>query len=143
MKFRTMIEHRKQRLMFVRFLHKTYGLNIQTAYAKLRECRFKKWECIGISACIREYAPSYRGKKKEFYQKLYKKKLDFSYFMESMGMCERTARKRFDAFDFTELELQGMDKAYDKFIIKHPECNPASIPQKESDGCKECDSSPY
>lgn len=40
---------------FVRYLYSKYNINPSTSYAKLKQGRFRRWELMGIIACVAEY----------------------------------------------------------------------------------------
>lgn len=104
----------RKRLAFSRFLIKNYGMNIQTAYAKIKRARVKEWELKGIRNCIYIYDPSYEGELRNFYEQC--SRTSFCRFMsKKMGMCENTTCKRFKAFNFTEMELKGLEAIYEEF----------------------------
>lgn len=109
------------RLSFTRFLHIRFGLNVQTAYGKLRRGRVRKWELVGIEHCIRKFDPDYSGDLKHFLESI-ESKTKFYVFMEKKyQMSGKTSCTRFQQFNFTELELKGLKAAYDEFIALQKE----------------------
>lgn len=117
MKISTLRSQRKRpmRLMFTHYLVENYGVNVQTAYGKLRRMQVRRWEAEGIRRCILTFAPEYNGELKDFYAGL-PSRIAFARFMkEKMQMSEKTTDKRFGAFDFTPLEIKGLDEAYQEF----------------------------
>ena len=117
MKISTLSEHRSRnvRLSFTRYLVTQYGMNQQTAYGKLRTARVKKWEISGIERCIRQFAPDYQGEMKDFYSSLSKKTEFCQYMNDKMEMSIKTVSSRFRRFDFTKIELDGLESIYHKF----------------------------
>lgn len=104
----------RKRLAFSRFLIKNYGMNIQTAYGKIRRRLVKEWELKGIVNCVRMFDSGYSGDLKNFYEQC--RRTEFCRFMsKNMGMCEKTTCKRFKAFDFSEIELKGLEAIYEEF----------------------------
>ena len=109
-------DKRPIRLCFSRYVSSRYGMNMCTAYGKFRSGRVKRWEAVGIQGCISQYMPEYVGKPEDFFGSL-PSKTDFARFMSSeMGMCSNTVWKRFPVFDFTELEMKGLNEAYREYF---------------------------
>lgn len=103
----------RHRLAFTRFLIREYGLNIQTVYGKLRRSLVKEWELEGIANCIVAFQPDYEGNIYVFWEQC--RKTDFCRFMETKGISENTVRKRFTLQNFSELEVIGLNAAYERF----------------------------
>lgn len=108
-------KRRPLRLGFSRYLSERYGMSQSTAYQKIRLNRVKKWELTGIASCIDRFMPGYTGDLSDFYGNLANKGKFLTYMSTSMGMGERTARDRFRDFDFTELEIKGLEKIYNEY----------------------------
>lgn len=121
MKISTILSGKKKmlRLGFTRYVVEKYGLNRFTAHTKFRRGLVRKWEMVGISQCVELFLGyPYQGRLEEFYDSL-PVKSDFVKFMSAeMGLSERTVRRRFKAFDFTELEVKGLEKAYQEFLTE-------------------------
>lgn len=98
--------------MFTRYLVEKYGMNVQTAYGKLRRMAVRRWEAEGIRRCIHGFDPGYTGKPEDFWDGLEDKRAFISFMDEQMGMGACTAERRFGRFDFTPLEVKGLDEAY-------------------------------
>lgn len=106
------------RLAFTHYLVKRYGINMATAYVKMRRSLFHRWEVVGIKGCISMFLPEYTGECRDFYRNLGKMRPAFRTFMsEEMGMCKAVTDRRFTDFDFTELEVTGLAGAYDDFVL--------------------------
>lgn len=103
----------RHRLAFTRFIARKYRMNIQTAYGKLRRCLVKEWELEGIINCILGFQADYKGNIYDFWGHC--KKMEFCRYMETKGMSENTVRKRFTLQNFSLLELEGLDTAYERF----------------------------
>jgi len=90
-------------------------MNIQTAYGKIKRKLVKEWELKGIENCVHLFDPSYKGELKDFYSQC--RRTEFCRFMRrEMGLCEKTTCRRFKAFDFSELELKGLNAVYEEFL---------------------------
>lgn len=109
------------RLSFTRFLQSQFGLNVQTAYGKLRRGRVRKWELVGIEHCIREFNPDYVGDLKDFLESTESKTKFYAFMEKEYEMSAKTAFVRFQQFKFSELELKGINAAYDEFIALQKE----------------------
>lgn len=110
-------KNRFLRLGFTRHVVQKFGVNEYTTYGRLRRGIFSKWMLIGIRQCICQYLKDDTFTDFEGFYESLAVKSEFIKFMSSeMGMCERTARSRFKNFDFNELELIGLDAAYEEFI---------------------------
>ena len=108
-------KNRLIRLRFTRFLVNRYGENFQRIRGKLYSSRIRKWELVGIESCILEFSPEYDGEMKDFLATT-DRKTKFYYFMElECGMSTRTAFVRFQKFNFSELELKGLNAVYAEF----------------------------
>ena len=118
MKISTILSGKKRvlRLGFTRYVVEKYGLNRFTAHTKIRRGMFRKWEIVGIAECVNIFLGyPYEGRLEDFYEIL-SVKSDFLKFMSSeLGISERTARRRFKDFDFTEFEIKGLEKVYQEF----------------------------
>lgn len=105
---------RPYRLGFTQYLVENYGMSSSTAYPKIRKNRMKRWEVVGIAGCVKAFMPEYDGKLCDFYEGI-SCKGKFLSFMSEMGMSDRTARDRFREFDFTEVEIKGMEKIFQEY----------------------------
>ena len=84
--------------MFTRYLVEKYGMNVQTAYGKLRRMAVRRWEAEGIRRCIHGFDPGYTGKPEDFWDGLEDKRAFISFMDEQMGMGACTAERRFGKF---------------------------------------------
>lgn len=119
MKIRTMLgkKHKSLRLCFTHYVVEKYGINIYTAHTRFRRGILSQWMIVGIRGCIREFLEDDSFTDFEnFYKDLPVKSKFIEFMQEEMGMCERTARERFKKFDFSELELIGLEAVYEQFI---------------------------
>lgn len=102
------------RLGFSRYLVDKYGMSMSTAYQKIRLKRVRRWEVEGMEKCMREFDPEYKGKLEDFFSSV-RVKGEFIEFMKERGMGERSLRSHFRSFDFTEIELRGMESIYEEY----------------------------
>lgn len=109
-------KHKPFRLGFTRYLVEQYGMSASTAYPKIRTSRFRKWETVGISDCIALFSPEYSGEAKDFYNSLPDKGSFQKFMSEKMGMGGRTVSIRFRAFDFSEVEMKGLNNIYKEYM---------------------------
>lgn len=110
-------KRRNIRLAFTRYLAERYGMKVQTAHTKVRRFIFRPWELVGIEECISRFLPEYTGKPEDFYRNSTMKPKFRRFMSEEMGMCPFVSRRRFTDFDFTELELKGVIRAYEDFVM--------------------------
>lgn len=111
-------QRRPFRLVFTHYLVEKYGMNVQTAYGKLRKMAVRRWEAEGIRKCILGFDPGYTGKPENFWDSLEDKKAFVCYMGERMEMGACTVEKRFGNFDFTPLEVKGFDEAYEECLAE-------------------------
>lgn len=102
------------RLGFSRYLVEHYGMSMSTAYQKIRLNRVRRWEAEGVEKCLRDFSPCYEGKLEDFFPGLPHKK-EFIEFMNTRGMGEHACRTHFRNFDFTEVEIRGLEAIYKEY----------------------------
>ena len=102
------------RLGFSRYLVEHYGMSMSTAYQKIRLNRVRRWEAEGVEKCLIDFDPDYEGELKDFFSGV-RKKGEFIEFMKERGMGEHALRAHFRNFDFTEVELRGLESIYKEY----------------------------
>lgn len=109
---------RKDRLAFARYISANYEMPVQTAYGKFRCNRIEPWEMDGIDGCVLDF---FRGTMPNdmngFFEQL-RFKSEFIRFMETKGMCQRTAFYRFKKMDFKKWERKGIRFIWEEFLAK-------------------------
>lgn len=109
------------RLAFTRFLTDRYKMSFQTASSKMRVTRIRKWELVGIRNCILAFCPDYEGNFEDFMTSIESKSKFYCFMEYEFGMSSKTAFVRFQQFNFSELELKGLNAAYDEFLAYQKE----------------------
>lgn len=101
----------RERYDFARFLAK-HGANFRTALDRIMYRGFDEWERVGVREIMRECGFTYRFTElfcgaigPEGRHELYSK-------LSDMGMCRRTADRRFSTGSFKEWELAGVDALF-------------------------------
>lgn len=102
------------RLGFSRYLVDRYGMSMSTAYQKIRLNRVRRWEVEGVEKCLRDFDPDYDGRMEDFFENVHRKG-KFIEFMKERGMGEHALRTHFRNFDFTELEIRGLESVYKEY----------------------------
>lgn len=107
--------NRNLRLGIVNLLAVKYGMNVSTAYGKLKRGMFRPWEIIGINECCKMYASDYNGTPKDFFRTIKSRTL-FLAHMSRYGMCSNVARKKFSTGAFSDFELKGLNSIVKEYL---------------------------
>ena len=91
---------------FAKWCSERYNISWRGIYENFRGVEPKGWKWEGMESCIKQYCPEHRGTPKEFWDRCTKNL--FVEFMNEKDISRMTLWKKFDADEWTELELKGI-----------------------------------
>ena len=91
---------------FAKWCGERYNISWRGIYENFRGVEPKGWKWEGMESCIKQFCPEHEGAPKEFWNSCTKN--HFVEFMNSKDISRMTLWKKFDADEWTELELKGI-----------------------------------
>lgn len=104
----------RERYDFARFLAK-HGANFRTALDRIMYRGFDEWERVGVREIMREWGYANCTPQHFFVELGQEGRAALYTELSNMGMCRRTANRRFSTGSFKEWELTGVNTLFNEW----------------------------